>query len=870
MFNPQLRLNNQGISGYNPASLELRFRHRDMAGGCAQTSIKSVNLLRTSRRFAPLALLLLATCPGQLGGTERHLAGREIFLQQCAKCHGRSGEGVKGKHDEPLRGDRPLDKLTRYIERAMPDDNPGKCVGEDATAVARYIYDAFYSREAQARKNPARVELVRLTNRQYLTTIADLIKHFTGIDNPLPAAERGLRASYYNSSHFNAEKKAFDRVDRQVDFDFGDGSPDKEHGTNEFAIEWRGSLIAEETGDYEFILKTPNGVRLWVNDDDEPLIDAWVASGQLSEHKAALRLLGGRAYPLRLNYFKFKDKSASISLQWKPPHGTQQPLPARNLSPGHTTPTLVLTTPFPPDDSSVGYERGVAVSKAWDEATTQAAIEVANHIVRKLDTLSHSKPAEAQRQITKLTDTTSGTPAASGADLAKNNAGTSRRRRAVESTVADTNRVVRVQAFCAEFAATALRRLLTEEQKRVFILNQFKKAAKLEDVVKRVVLLTLKSPRFLYLGLESGAGGRSPRVPDAFEVAERLSFGLWDSLADEELSKAAAQGSLHTPEQVDQQARRMLADPRAHAKMQAFLHHWLQMDRVEPLSKDDKLFPGFSPEIIADLRTSLNLFLEDAVWNGSSDYCTLLLADYLFVNNRLAQFYGISTNLTDDFTKVSLEAEPRSGVLTHPYLLSAFSYPKLTSPIHRGVFLTRNIVGRALRPPPMAMTFKDADFAPNLTMREKVAQMTRPQACQACHSVINPLGFSLESYDAVGRFRTQDNDRPIDPVSDYLTDEGENVRLAGARDVAQFALTSDHAQNGFIEQLFHHVVKQPVRAYGADVMDRLRQSFVASEFNIQKLLVDIVTVSALHGVERPIVEKPIITVAAPAKAAAVK
>src|SRR5437870_8927550 len=207
------------------------------------------------------------------------------------------------------------------------------------------------------------------------------------------------------------------------------------------------------------------------------------------------------------------------------------------------------------------------------------------------------------------------------------------------------------------------------------------------------------------------------------------------------------------------------------------------MDRVENLSKDDKLFPGFTPEIIADLRTSLDVFLEDAVWNGASDYRQLLLADYLYVNDRLAKFYGVNTNATDDFVKVKFSSKERSGVITHPYLLAEFSYQKQTSPIHRGVFLTRNIVGRALKPPPMAMTFKDADFAPNLTMREKVAQLTRPQACQGCHSVINPLGFSLEHYDAVGRFRMRENDRVIDAVSDYTTDEGQTVHLAGARDL---------------------------------------------------------------------------------------
>jgi len=295
----------------------------------------------------------------------------------------------------------------------------------------------------------------------------------------------------------------------------------------------------------------------------------------------------------------------------------------------------------------------------------------------------------------------------------------------------------------------------------------------------------------------------------------------------------------------------MLGDLRTRAKMQYFLHHWLQMNHVDDLSKDAKLYPGFTPEIVADLRTSLNLFLEDVVWNGASDYRNLLLADYLFVNDRLAKFYGMQTNVSDDFVKVNLDPKQRSGVVTHPYLLAAFSYQKSTSPIHRGVFLTRNIVGRALKPPPMAMTFKDENFAPNLTMREKVAELTRSQACQSCHSVINPLGFSLEHYDAVGRFRTSEGDRPIDAVSNYTTDDGEMVRLTGARDLAQFAAGSEQAQNAFIEQLFNQIVKQPMLAYGADVLNHLRQSFIESGFNMKKLLVDIATISALHGIQKP-------------------
>jgi hypothetical protein len=347
---------------------------------------------------------------------------------------------------------------------------------------------------------------------------------------------------------------------------------------------------------------------------------------------------------------------------------------------------------------------------------------------------------------------------------------------------------------------------------------------------------------------------------DQFDIAERLSFTLWDSLPDRDLRKVAVEGRLKTEAQIAGQVQRMLTDERTRAKVQQFLQHWLQMDRTEPVPKDAALFPGFKPEIIADLRTSLNVFLEGTVWSGPADYRNLLLADYLSLNARLAEFYGATSNRVrelaklneerqgefdnDDFVPVRLEGEQRSGVLTHPYLLSAFSYQKLTSPIHRGVFLTRNIVGRSLKPPLMAMNFNDGEFAPSLTMREKVTQLTKPQACQSCHSVINPLGFSLESFDAVGRFRNLENDQPVNASSEYVSDDGETVRLSSARDIAEFAVRSDQAQNAFIEQMFHFMVKQPIGAFGPDVTDKLRTGFVASEFNVQRLLSEIATIAA--------------------------
>ncbi|MFM1769114.1 MAG: hypothetical protein RJA22_1643 [Verrucomicrobiota bacterium] len=764
---------------------------------------------RPARRLA-LVLSLLSLVFGS-GPAPAKAApdGRQIYRKLCAECHGRSGEGVKGEYEEALHGDWSVEKLTRYIDRTMPEGNPGLCVGEDAAAVARFIHDTFYSREARARQTPPRVELVRLTNRQYATTLADLFKSFADPD-ARPGAERGLRASYRNRSKGpDAGKASFERLDTTIDFNFGKGSPFVDPNapkstngvrtTNEFSLSWRGALLAPESGDYEFVVESPNGVRLWVNDEDQPLIDAGVASANLTEHRGRRRLLGGRAYPLRLEFQRAaRDPEARIRLLWKPPHGSLQPLPSRHLAPINLGSTFVIATPFPADDSSVGYERGVMVSKEWDDATTQAAIEAARHVERHLDRLSRSRPGTADRND-------------------------------------------QLRKFAAQFTEAAFRRPLTPEQRRVHVEAHFNPRTPPEESVKRVVLLALKSPRFLYLGLERAK-------PDDFEVASRLSYALWDSLPDRDLLRLAAEGSLRNPDTVNAQARRLLADPRARAKIRHFLHHWLQVNHVDDLSKDAELYPGFTPQVIADLRASLDLFLDDVVWGPGSDYRRLLLEDDFWVNQRLAGFYGVGQVETDEFRRVTLDPSQRSGVITHPYLLAAFAYSKSSSPIHRGVFLTRNIVGRALRPPPIATAFKDADFDPKLTMREKVAELTRPQACQSCHSVINPLGFSLEHFDAVGRFRTREGNRPIDAASDYTTDDGSVVKLKGARDVAEFAVGSEHAHRAFIEQLFHQLIKQPVLAYGSDTPAQLQAAFVQSGFNIQQLAINITTRAALHGV----------------------
>ena len=439
----------------------------------------------------------------------------------------------------------------------------------------------------------------------------------------------------------------------------------------------------------------------------------------------------------------------------------------------------------------------MSISNEWHTATTLAAVETANAVVSRMEAAFPYRRGKA-------------------------NSPAERKRRAVE--------------YCRKIAERAFRRPLTAAQRKFFVDAHFEGAPSLASAVKRSVILILKSPRFLYPGLGS-------TTFDDYDVAARLALRLWDSVPDRLLLEAAAKGELKADSQIEKHVQRMLEDPRARAKMRHVFHDWLMVDEKEGITKDANLFPELDEQVASDLRTSLDLFIDGIVWSKTSDYRRLLTSDELFVNPRLAKFYGIKPPADGAFAKVSFESKTRAGILTHPYLLSMFAYHNLSSPIHRGVFLTRRVLGRSLKPPPQATEFKDADFAPHMTTREKVAKLTKPAACMTCHSVINPLGFSLEHFDAVGRYRAKEKDRPIDVKTPFETVTGQTVQLTGARSLAKLITESRQAHGTFVDHLFHQTVKQPINAYGPKTRDELIRRFQAGKFNIRRLLVEIMKTS---------------------------
>ena len=246
----------------------------------------------------------------------------------------------------------------------------------------------------------------------------------------------------------------------------------------------------------------------------------------------------------------------------------------------------------------------------------------------------------------------------------------------------------------------------------------------------------------------------------------------------------------------------------------------------------------------SDLRTSLDLAIEEIACGDDPDFRRLLLEDGVYLNGRLASYFGADLPPDVPFRKWPLDPEARAGVLTHPYLMASFAYTAESSPIHRGVFLTRSLLGRNLKPPPEAVAPLSPDLHASLSTRERVNLQTSPASCMTCHGTINPLGFGLENFDASGRFRATERGKPIDATGQYEPPSGSPVAYRGARELAQVLADSEEVHAAFVRHLFHHMVKQPINAFGPEVHAEIARRFVAQNFALRGLIVEIATRAA--------------------------
>ncbi len=322
------------------------------------------------------------------------------------------------------------------------------------------------------------------------------------------------------------------------------------------------------------------------------------------------------------------------------------------------------------------------------------------------------------------------------------------------------------------FASLAWRRPLSGEDNRKLdslYYASLKKELDRESAAREVLVRVLVSPHFLFKAetLPPIADAKTTEVPlNAHEFASRLSYFVWASTPDRELRKAADDGSLLKPEVLAAHTQRMLRDPKASALAKEFAGQWLKFNGFDEKSTvDEKKFPQFTPELRNDMQREAVEFFTHLV-RDDRNVSDIIGGDYTFINERLAKHYGIPSVTGGDFRKVKAAQQNRGGLLGMGAILTKTSRPHRTSPVVRGDYLYQVVLGFSSPPPPPNVPELKETSKPS-SLREALMQHRTDSACAVCHERIDPLGFALESYDPIGRFR------PTDEAGGKIDDTGE-------------------------------------------------------------------------------------------------
>jgi hypothetical protein len=353
----------------------------------------------------------------------------------------------------------------------------------------------------------------------------------------------------------------------------------------------------------------------------------------------------------------------------------------------------------------------------------------------------------------------------------------------------------------ASFLRRAFRRPATDEEVATYV-TLHGKGDDFNDGMSLVVEAALQSPSFLYrVEASSEVAADGTIALNGYEVASRLSYLLWNDMPDEALFDAAQKGALTSVEGLTAQAKRMLGDPRAHEPVAEFHRQWLKLSLVneDKLRRDPVLFPGFAATIAPTLQNETLRFVDDVFTNGGGVQ-QLLTASFTYVNAETAPLYGLSGTFGKDLVRVELDSKKRAGLLTQIGFLASHAYYDLSSPIHRGVFVQRQILCTELPDPPGDANLKLPKVEGEIkTTRQQVTVHTSPASCQGCHGIINPAGFAFENYDAIGKWRDTENGVAIDATGSTLAGDGK-IAFGGPMDfvkqVAEHPATSNcYAKN---------------------------------------------------------------------------
>ncbi len=361
--------------------------------------------------------------------------------------------------------------------------------------------------------------------------------------------------------------------------------------------------------------------------------------------------------------------------------------------------------------------------------------------------------------------------------------------------------------------------------------------------IERALERLLVSPQFLFR-IEHDPAGLAPgtpyRISDS-ELASRLSFFIWSSIPDDELLDLAARGKLSDPAVLRQQARRMLADPRSESLVNNFAEQWLYLRDIESKTPDDLMFQDFDETLREAFRRETDLFL-DSVLRGNGSVLNLLTANYTFLNERLAKHYGIPHVEGSYFRRVTLPpGDPRGGLLGQGSILTITSYATRTSPVVRGKWVLENLLSSPPPPPPPnvpALKTEGSEGGKMLTMREALTQHRANPACAGCHARMDPIGFAMENFDAIGRWRDRDAGKPID-TSGVLPD---GTRLDGMTGLKKALLSHPEQFVGTVAgKLLMYAVGRNIQYYDQPAVRGIVREAAANNNTFASLVLGVVT-----------------------------
>jgi uncharacterized membrane protein YgcG len=396
--------------------------------------------------------------------------------------------------------------------------------------------------------------------------------------------------------------------------------------------------------------------------------------------------------------------------------------------------------------------------------------------------------------------------------------------------------------FIDTFGKRAFRRPLDDADRKRYadlfaaVLPDAGFAKALETVISAI----LQSPYFLYrleLGGLPDEGGMVSLTQH--EIASELSYFFWGSMPDQELFAAADAGSLNSPEAIEKQARRLLADPRSDAMLERFTEQWLEIDRLASVPKDAAVFPELDASIRSAMSEETKRFISHVVREGTGTLPELLTAKYTFASPELAAFYGISSpgGLPGEPSMIDLAGTPRGGLLTQGSLLTTHARPNASSPIHRGKAIRERLLCQSLPPPPPGLNVQPPSADPTKTTRERYIAHATVEPCQSCHRLIDPIGFGFEHFDGIGRYRETEGPNAIDATGEVVATENTNGAFDGTDELAAALAESPDVHACFALQWFRFAYGVEENASLSCAVDEVAGELSASGLKVEELFI---------------------------------